>query len=1002
MRRSSHYRLEPLQPETDRLNGLARVKDYSATLKLNIEEIFPFKLDDFQKQAIAALDAGKSVVVCAPTGSGKTLVGEYAIYRAMSQGKRVFYTTPLKALSNQKFRDFQQQFGSEQVGRNVKEVGLITGDILINPEAPIVVMTTEIFRNMLYETPIGQVGTSVKDVETVVLDECHYISNKGRGTVWEESIVYCPPEIQIVALSATIGNPEELTDWIERVRERATVGKNIKYSCELVNSDYRPVPLKFHFINKKGLFPLLDGKQEKLNPRLKQKGKNKGSRRRFNREDCPEIAEVIAQLQAKEMLPAIYVIFSRRGCDRAVEDLTSLVLVTPEEGKKLQAILLEFFLANNYELQKILLDSLAKLSPDLEQKLISYAAKNPDSLTELVEFLARKPAIKTQLFQVLGQKSNFARGEQLEPLTRGIAAHHAGILPAWKELVEKLFELGLIKLIFATATLSAGINMPARTTVISSLSKRSDEGHRLLTPSEFLQIAGRAGRRGKDTIGHVVTVQTPFEGAKEAAYLGTSGAEPLRSWFTPSYGMVLNLLQKHSIEQAKNLLERSFAEYLAQLKLGPEQEAIASITTELAKIDIELAAIDVSQFASFEKLRERLKEEYRLLEILQKQAESARKQEIAPLIPDLEPGRVLYLKGKNVTVTPPIAAVLIAKIQGSGRSPDLVCLGKDNRYYIAASIDVTDISTEIIPETEIDAIELPNLNGKIQLGRWRKGNETTAAICDRIPANNRELSHSAPEVIAQQLVVDKVQAQLDNHPLQKYKSPGNLIKRHKQRVILRGKLHKTQVKYQKHKSYSSYYWEEFLNLIEVLREFDALSGFTPTTLGQAAATIRGENELWLGLALMSGSLDDLAPHHLAAAVSALITETPRADSWSNYEPSIEVLQALGIKKPDNTDSSSMATNLWETRRKLNQIQNRYDVAMPVWLERNLIGLVEQWALGIEWGDLCENTSLDEGDILRTIRRTVDILWQIPQVYQLSDNLKANARAAIAGMKRFPV
>lgn len=978
------------------------MKDYSATLQLNPKEIFPFELDDFQKQAIAALDAGKSVVVCAPTGSGKTLVGEYAIYRAMSRGKRVFYTTPLKALSNQKFRDFQQQFGSEQVGKNVKEVGLITGDILINPEAPIVVMTTEIFRNMLYETPIGQVGTSVKDLETVVLDECHYISNKGRGTVWEESIIYCPPEIQIVALSATIGNPEELTDWIERVRERATVDKSIKYACKLVNSDYRPVPLKFHFINKKGLFPLLNDRQEKLNHRLKPKGKNRGARRRLNRADCPEIAEVIAELQEKEMLPAIYVIFSRRGCDRAVEELTSLVLVSAEEGKKLQEILLEFFLANNYELQNILLDRFAKSAPELHQKLLSYTAKNSGSLTELVEFLDRDLATKTELFQILGQNSNFARGQQLEPLTRGIAAHHAGILPGWKELVEKLFELGLIKLIFATATLSAGINMPARTTVISSLSKRSDEGHRLLTPSEFLQIAGRAGRRGKDTIGYVVTVQTPFEGAKEAAYLATSEAEALRSWFTPSYGMVLNLLQKHSIEEAKNLLERSFAEYLAQLKLEPEQEAIATITTELAKIDIELAAIDVSQFTSFEKLRERLKEEYRLLEILQKQAEKTRKQEIAPKLPDLDPGRIVYLKGKNVTVTPPIAAVLLAKIQGSGRSPDLVCLGKDNRYYIATSGDVADISNEIIPETEIAKIDLPSLNGKIQLGRWRKGNEITASICDRISRNNIAISPLTPEVVAQQLVVDKVQTQLDNHPLQKHKSPGNLIKRHKQRVILRGKLHKTQLNYQKHKSYSSYYWEEFLNLIEVLREFEAISGFTPTTLGEAAATIRGENELWLGLALMSGSLDELAPHHLAAAVSALITETPRSDSWCNYEPTVEVLQALGIKKPENADNRIIATNLSETRRKLNQIQNRYDVVMPVWLERNLIGLVEQWAKGVEWGDLCENTSLDEGDILRIIRRTVDILWQIPQVKQLSDSLQTNARAAIAQMKRFPV
>ncbi|MGL6281318.1 MAG: DEAD/DEAH box helicase, partial [Microcoleaceae cyanobacterium] len=215
-------------------------------INLDLAKLFPFPLDDFQLQAIAALDAGKSVVVCAPTGSGKTLVGEYAIYRALSQGRRVFYTTPLKALSNQKVRDFRTQFGADNVG-------LVTGDISFNRDAPILVMTTEIFRNMLYGTPIGQIGTSLAGVETVVLDECHYMNDQQRGTVWEESIIYCPKEIQLVALSATVANSENLTEWIARVHG----------TTELVYSSFRPVPLSFHFCNTKGLFPLLD-EQNKL------------------------------------------------------------------------------------------------------------------------------------------------------------------------------------------------------------------------------------------------------------------------------------------------------------------------------------------------------------------------------------------------------------------------------------------------------------------------------------------------------------------------------------------------------------------------------------------------------------------------------------------------------------------------------------------------------------------------------------------------------------------
>ncbi|MGK7877594.1 MAG: DEAD/DEAH box helicase [Xenococcaceae cyanobacterium] len=976
------------------------VKDYSASLELNLNELFPFELDDFQQKAIAALAAGKSVVVCAPTGSGKTIIGEYAIYRALSRGKRVFYTTPLKALSNQKFRDFQDLFGSKQVKKIVKEVGLITGDILIQPQAPIVVMTTEIFRNMLYETPIGQVGTSLEDVETVVLDECHYISDRGRGTVWEESIIYCPPSIQLVALSATIGNPEQLTNWINQVRAwtQQDEQKESIDSCELINSQFRPVPLRFHFSNNKGLFPLLNNKQTKPNPRLKPK-RTRGERRRFRREDCPSTIKIVQQLHQRDMLPAIYVIFSRRGCDRAVEELDSLTLVNEQEAKELQHRLLAFFLADNPDLQEKLLEFFLVENPDLHEKLLAFFGNNPDAQQELLQFLAENPDEQEKLLQFLAENSEVARAGQLEPLTRGIAAHHAGILPAWKELVEKLFELGLVKVVFATATLSAGINMPARTTVISALSKRTDDGHSMLTPSEFLQIAGRAGRRGMDKVGHVVTVQTPFEGAKEAAYLATAGAEPLRSWFTPSYGMVLNLLQKHPIEEVKDLLERSFAEYLAQLKLAPEQKAIADLTTELAKLDVELAPIEVGLFASYEKLREALKEEHRLLEILQQQAEATRKREIAPILPQIQAGRILYLKGKHVRVFQPLIAVLVSKIPGPGQAPELVCLGVDNRWYVVTNTDVVDINGGSLPASEMDNLSVPELEN-VRLGRWRKGNEVTAVVSNQIPQYAVAVS-STPEVIEQQQRVDTVQVQLDNHPLQQWNNPGHLIKRHKHRLSLRKQLHKSQAKYQKHRSHSSYYWEEFLNLIEVLREFKALEGFTPTLLGEVAAAIRGENELWLGLALMSGELEQLEPHHLAAALCALITETPRPDTWTDYLPPPEVLEVLGVKKR-NSDRGVEILSLWETRRQLNQIQNRYDVAMPVWLERQLIGLVEGWALGVEWSELCENTSMDEGDIVRMLRRTVDVLWQIPQIPGLSGSLQLKARAAIAQMKRFPV
>ena len=539
--------------------------------EIDLKNIFPFELDAFQKSAIAALNADRSVVVCAPTGSGKTLIGEYAIYRALLQGRRVFYTTPLKALSNQKLRDFRDRFGSNMVG-------LLTGDASINREAPILVMTTEIFRNMLYGTPIGQVGTSLVGVETVVLDECHYMNDRQRGTVWEESIIYCPTEIQLVALSATIANSDQLTDWINQVHG----------PTELIYSSFRPVPLEFHFCNPKGLFPLLNNSYSKINPRLKPK-RGTSDQKNGARPEAPSLAYILTQLMSRDMLPAIYFIFSRRGCDKAVESLGTMSLVNEAEAEQL----------------------------------------------------------KWQIDQFLRRNPEAGRSGQVEPLYRGIAAHHAGILPAWKGLVEELFQQGLIKVVFATETLAAGINMPARTTLISSLSKRTDRGHRLLNASEFLQMAGRAGRRGMDELGHVVTVQTPFEGAKEAAYLATAEADPLVSQFTPSYGMVLNLLQTHSLEEARELVERSFGQYISTLYLRPQYQALAELQAQLAQVQAQLQSVDMDQVASYEKLRQRLKVERQLLKTLQDQAQEARTEQLGLTLSFAISGTLLSLKGKT-------------------------------------------------------------------------------------------------------------------------------------------------------------------------------------------------------------------------------------------------------------------------------------------------------------------------------------------------------------------
>lgn len=880
---------------------------------LNLSAIFPFELDEFQKQAIAALNEGRSVVVCAPTGSGKTLIGEYAIHRALGQGRRVFYTTPLKALSNQKLRDFRNQFGADKVG-------LLTGDISINRDAPILVMTTEIFRNMLYGTPIGEVGTSLIGVESVVLDECHYMNDRQRGTVWEESVIYSPHEIQLIALSATVANSDQLTDWIQRVHG----------PTELIYSDFRPVPLQFHFCNPKGLFPLLDDSKKQMHPTLKLKTQRKGGGARQNpRQESPSLVSVLSHLRKRDMLPAIYFIFSRKGCDQAVNSLEGVSLVNEAEA----AI--------------------------LEQRV--------------EEFLSRNPEAK--------------RVGHVEPLKQGIAAHHAGVLPAWKGLIEELFQEGLIKVVFATETLAAGINMPARTTVISSLSKRTDRGHRLLTASEFLQMAGRAGRRGMDSLGYVVTVQTPFEGAKEAAYLATSGADPLVSQFTPSYGMVLNLLQTHTLEEAKNLIERSFGQYLAMLYLKPQQQSISDLQKELEKQLAQLQGVDLSLVPGYEKLQERLKEERRLLKILEHQAQDGRTRDLAIALTFAVAGTIVQLKGENVRVSTPLPGVLVTKVPGSGQFPYLICLGQDNRWHVVTVNDVVELHGEYPRLAAVDNLTPPpELVPKP--GQVRSGNEETALVVRQIPAVP-VARDDAPEVVTQEERVKEMQAMVEAHPVHRWGDRATVLKRQRRITQLETEIHTRQAQLEQQ---SQRHWEEFLHLIEILQRFGCLEWvgeqLKPTALGQTIAAIRGDNELWLGLALTSGELDDLAPHHLAAACAALVTEVSRPDSWTRYTISGEVEEALG--------------GVRGIRRQLFQLQRRYGVTLPVWLEYDLIALVEQWALGVEWVELCSNTSLDEGDVVRVLRRTLDFLSQVPHTPHISPVLSQNTVRAIQLIDRFPV
>lgn len=474
-----------------------------------------FEPDGFQIEAIEAVENGDSVVVTAPTGSGKTLVAEAAIEIARCAGRRAFYTTPIKALSNQKFRDLGARYGES-------EIGLLTGDRSVNGDAPVVVMTTEVLRNMIYAG-----SAAIEGLGVVILDEVHYLQDRYRGSVWEETIIHLPSDVQLVNLSATIANAEEFTDWI-RARRGAT---------ELVVEVERPVPLESMYLvvdryhgNAVEWYPVFGKDGLRPNPRvvaLLRKGK--GRRRRFV---TPRRLEVAEALLAAGRIPAIYFIFSRAGCDQAARDVASAGLDLTSETER-------------EEIRSAAIEATAHLDPN-DLGVLGY-----ESWATMLE--------------------------------RGVAAHHAGMVPAFKETVEKLFASGHIKLVFATETLALGINMPAKAVVLESFSKFNGESHELLRAGDYTQLTGRAGRRGIDDRGTALVLYSPYVPFGKVADVAAMGSHPLVSSFEPSYNMAVNLVANYREAAAQDLLRASFAQFRAQERARALDERIAERESEVGR-----------------------------------------------------------------------------------------------------------------------------------------------------------------------------------------------------------------------------------------------------------------------------------------------------------------------------------------------------------------------------------------------------------------------------------
>ena len=514
------------------------------------EESLPFSLDAFQREAIDKLESGNGgVLVSAPTSSGKTIVAEYAIFRALRAGAKVLYTTPLKALSNQKYHDFVRAYGEGTVG-------LVTGENTINDAAPVVVMTTEILRNLIYEDP-----ARLDLVRYVVLDEVHYIDDFPRGSVWEEIVIQAPRTIKLVGLSATIGNYREIADWMAENRG----------GMETVFHDVRPVELKMWLAINNRLYPLFKG-DGGIDQRTWSKAaqEEEASYRIGGYRGLPsnDLLHVIEELRRFDMLPAIYFIFSRRGCREALQRCAyhEIDLTTAAEKEAIDLVAAE-----------------------------------------------RLQGLKDQ-----DEEALFRRMVDARLLRRGLAEHHAGLLPYHKEMVEELFQRGLIKVVFATETLSLGINMPARGVVVSSFTKFDGVNFSTLTTGELTQLMGRAGRRGIDVIGHGAILKEADVEVGTIYEVAMGPTLVVESKFLPSYNMALNLLRVYTPEEAEALMQRSFGQFQKRLAATETDERLTNVHERLADVrrmwdDPQVSIDDVAQYFKIEDRRRAIRIELRRL-----------------------------------------------------------------------------------------------------------------------------------------------------------------------------------------------------------------------------------------------------------------------------------------------------------------------------------------------------------------------------------------------------
>lgn len=900
----------------------------------------PFGLDGFQQRACAALERGHGVLVCAPTGAGKTVVGEFAVHLALAAGGKCFYTTPLKALSNQKHTDLTARYGRDRIG-------LLTGDMSVNADAPVVVMTTEVLRNMLYAN-----SSALQGLSFVVMDEVHFLADRMRGPVWEEVILHLPDEVRLVSLSATVSNAEEFGGWIQTVRGDTTV----------VVDEHRPVPLWQHVLVGKRLFDLFDyrsaeaaqepraGNEPRVNPDLlrhishrreadrmsdwqpRRRGGPRAGRPRFYRP--PPRPDVIATLDAEGLLPAITFVFSRAGCDAAVQQcLRSPLQLTTQEER-------------------------AQIAEVIEHRCGDLADADLD---------------------VLGYY------EWREGLLRGLAAHHAGMLPAFRHTVEELFTAGLVRAVFATETLALGINMPARTVVLERLVKFNGEQHVPLTPGEYTQLTGRAGRRGIDVEGHAVVLWNPNEETTEppaVAGLASTRTFPLRSSFAPSYNMTINLVQQMGPEQAHRLLEQSFAQYQADRSVVGLVRGIERGTKMLDEIAAELGG-PKAPILEYARLRARISE----MERAQSRASRLhRRQAASDALAALRRGDIINIsQGRRGGL-----AVVLESARDSTDPRPLVLT--ENRW--AGRISSADYSGATAP---VGSMPLPK---RVEHRQPRVRRDLASALRSAaaglpVPAGRRGARTDAdggfhdPELAG-------LREQLRRHP--SHNSPGLEEAVRQAERYLRIERDNAQLE-KKVATATNSLARTFDRILGLLTErgFIEVRDADPrvTDDGRLLARIYSESDLLVAECLRTGAWADLKPPELAAVVSSVLYETRGSEglraAFATDAPTQPVRKAL-----QQTLRLSLALRADEQTHRIAPSREPDD---------GFVNVIYRWARS---GDLAAalaaadpsgtGSPLLAGDFVRWCRQVLDLLDQVRSAAPDAE-LRATAKRAINDIRR---